>query len=88
MPLKSKLNDILIELSKELPKFPDGRIDYTHAHKAPGMTCFIKFKDKILLLERSNQVSTYKGMWGSVAGYIDEFPLRERSMKNLKKKSG
>ena len=29
-------------------------------------------EEKILILKRSNKVKTYKGMWGGVAGYIEE----------------
>lgn len=32
----------------------------------------INDEEKILILKRSNKVNTYKGMWGGVAGYIEE----------------
>jgi len=32
----------------------------------------INDEKKILILKRSNKVSTYKGMWGGVAGYVEE----------------
>ena len=36
-------------------------------------TCLLINKDKkLLILKRSEKVSTYKGQWGGVAGYIEE----------------
>ena len=32
----------------------------------------INDEKKLLILKRSNRVRTYKGMWGGVAGYIEE----------------
>jgi len=37
------------------------------------VTCLlINNENKILILKRSDKVKTYKGMWGAVAGYIEE----------------
>jgi len=37
------------------------------------VTCLlIDEKGKLLILKRSNKVRTYKGLWGGVAGYIEE----------------
>ena len=36
------------ELAEKLPRFPDGRIDYSHSDVALVVTCFVKFQDKIL----------------------------------------
>ena len=35
------------------------------------VTCFITRKDKVLLLKRSQQVKTYRGLWAGVSGYLD-----------------
>jgi len=68
-----------------LPKFPDGRINYSNAKEAPVLTCFVKFKDKILLLKRSNNVRTYKGKWNAIAGYLDDLkPFKEKIMEELR----
>jgi 8-oxo-dGTP diphosphatase len=60
------------ELSKELPSFPDGRIDYTNAHTIVAVICFVEYKDKILLLKRSEEVGSMRGMWDNAGGYYDE----------------
>lgn len=36
------------------------------------VTCIIKCDGKILLLKRSNKVGTYRGLWGGVAGFVEE----------------
>ncbi len=67
-----------------LPRFPDGRIDYSNSDKAPVVTCFVRFEDKILLLKRSKRVHTYQGKWHTVAGYIDEpKPIRQKALEEL-----
>lgn len=40
-----KLRKLLEEFSEKLPKFPDGRIDYSLSDKAPVLTCFVKFQN-------------------------------------------
>jgi 8-oxo-dGTP pyrophosphatase MutT (NUDIX family) len=36
------------------------------------VTCFLEHQGKILILKRSGRVGTYRGLWGAVAGYIEE----------------
>jgi 8-oxo-dGTP pyrophosphatase MutT (NUDIX family) len=36
------------------------------------VTCLLEHDGKILLLKRSNLVGTYRGLWGGVAGYVEE----------------
>ena len=70
---------------ENLPRFPDGRINYRDSKKAAVLTCFVKFQDKILLLKRSDNVRTYKGKWNTVAGYIDDLkPLKEKVLEELR----
>jgi 8-oxo-dGTP pyrophosphatase MutT (NUDIX family) len=79
------IEEIFEELTKGLPKFEDGRVDYTHARKAPVVTVVVYHDGKILLLRRSDKVLTHARMWSNVAGYIDEprsaedFALQELS---------
>lgn len=44
---------------------------------------------KILILRRSDKVRTYKGMWGGVAGYVeeDEKPY-DTAIKEIKEETG
>jgi len=81
--------EIVKKLEKELPKFPDGRINYSKSKIAPVITVFVKYNDKILLLKRSDRVSTYKGKWNTVAGYLDEVKsLEEKALEELREEIG
>ena len=46
------------------------------------VTSFLKNQEKILLLRRSQNVKTMKGLWGGVSGIIenDEPPLKRRKI--------
>ena len=35
------------------------------------VTCFLESENKILILRRSQQVSSYQGRWAGVSGYIE-----------------
>ena len=75
---------IILKEFIDLPKFEDGRIDYTSSKKAPILLCFVKFQEKILLVKRSNKVGNYQGKWNVVAGFIDEpKPLKEKVLEEL-----
>ncbi len=83
------LEKILREFSGKLPKFPDGRINYSTSDKAPVITCFVKYGDKILLLKRSGKVCAYQGLWNTVSGYLDEFcSLEQKAHKELREEVG
>lgn len=36
------------------------------------VTCLLEHNGKVLLLKRSNLVGTYRGLWGGVAGYVED----------------
>ena len=81
--------EIVKEFDKKLPKFPDGRIDYSNSNSAAVMTIFVKHKNEILLLKRSDTVLIYKGKWNAVAGYLDEIkPIREKILEELSEELG
>ncbi|MBI2208168.1 NUDIX domain-containing protein [Candidatus Woesearchaeota archaeon] len=81
----TKTMKIIRDFYNKLPKFPDGRINYADSDIAPVVTIIVKYKDEILLLKRSNNVSTYRGKWQVVAGYLDEVrPLKEKVLEELK----
>lgn len=37
------------------------------------VTCLLEHDGKVLLLKRSNLVGTYQGLWGGVAGYVEDY---------------
>lgn len=83
------LEKVLQEFSEKLPKFSDGRINYSSSDKAPVLTCLVEYNDKILLLKRSDKVRTYQGLWNTVVGYLDEIrPLEEKAREELQEELG
>lgn len=86
--LQTNMNKV-IKRFNHLPKFSDGRIDYSNSDTAPVVTVFVEFEDKILLLKRSDKVRTYRGLWNAVAGYIDEdVPIEEIAKKEIEEELG
>lgn len=60
------------ELTHDLPRFEDGRVDYTNAQKAPTVICIPYYQGKILIAKRSDKVMAYRGLWNGISGFIDE----------------
>ena len=86
---EKKIIEMISEFAKKLPKFPDGRINYTNSDTSLVLTVFIKYKDKILILKRSNKVGIYQGKWNTVTGYLDEpKPLIEKIMEEIQEEIG
>ncbi len=79
----------LAMFSRKLPKFSDGRIDYSNSDIAMVLTIFVEYKGKLLILKRSDKVAAYKGKWNAVAGYLDEIkPLAEKIKEELSEELG
>jgi 8-oxo-dGTP pyrophosphatase MutT (NUDIX family) len=85
----NKINEKIKELGEKLPKFPDGRINYTNSNICLVLTIFIICHDKILLLKRSDKVGTYKNKWNTITGYIDENkPLKDKINEEIEEEIG
>ena len=84
-----KLFVLLKKLSHELPHFPDGRINYSHAKLCPVINCAVICKGKVLLLKRSRKVRSYKGKWNTIGGYIDDAKsVRQKAIEEIKEELG
>ena len=84
-----KVLEKIEELGKGLPRFPDGRINYSNAPAAPVVTIFVRYKGEILILKRGDKVATYRGKWNVVAGYLDEIrPVKEKVLEELREEAG
>ena len=84
-----ELAETLQRFDRELPKFVDGRIDYTNSNEAPVVIIFLRYKDEILLVKRSGRVANYNGKWNTVAGFLDRVrPLEEDIYEELKEELG
>jgi len=86
---EQKLTRIIKNFAARLPKFSDGRINYSNSNIAPVITVFVRYKDKILLLKRSDKVGAYRKKWNTVAGYLDQpKPIFEKALEELKEELG
>lgn len=54
-----------------------GKLELKHV-----VSCFLENRAKILILKRSTKVSTYKGKWATVSGYIENY---EEAIKTAKR---
>ncbi len=86
---RKRVLEILKSFYRDLPHFPDGRIDYSNSNEAPTVVAFLKYKSEVLLLKRSNKVRTHEGRWSVVAGYLDELkPVSEKVIEEIKEETG
>jgi 8-oxo-dGTP pyrophosphatase MutT (NUDIX family) len=59
-------------MEKRAFKSRPGQIDYTHARWAPVINCVLKYKKKILVVQRSNALNFYPGYWNGISGFLDD----------------
>jgi hypothetical protein len=52
---------LIEDFGKKLPKFRNGRIDYSTSDTASVVTIFVKHKDKVLLVKRGSDIRTHHG---------------------------
>ena len=55
--------------------------DYTHARSAPVIVIFVKYRDKFLLVKRSEKVLTYQGLWSCLARFVDDEKTMEEKVR-------
>src|SRR4030043_1217671 len=53
----------------------------------PVVTCFLQSEGKILLLKRSEQVSSYQGKWAGVSGYLESEP-DQQALTEIQEETG
>jgi predicted aconitase with swiveling domain len=49
-----------------------GTTDIVNVREKHVVTCIVRRKGRILLLERSDRVGSYRGQWAGVSGFIEE----------------
>lgn len=59
-----------------------GQIDYTHARWAPVINCVVKYKDKFLVVQRSEKVGFYPGYWNGISGFLDDDRSLEEKVRD------
>lgn len=86
---EQELQQTLEKFNRDLPHFPDGRIDYSDADAALAVGIVVVSGETTLLVRRSREVSFYPGKWNWVSGFIDEAkPLREFVYQELQEETG
>lgn len=66
-----------------------GQIDYTDVRYAPVVNCVVQYKDKILLVRRSEKVKFYPGYWNGISGFLDdERSVREKAKEEVREEAG
>jgi len=80
---------LISDLTEGLPKFPDGRFNYTDARKAPVVNCAVYSGGKLLIMKRSESVIAYPNTWNGISGFIDTLdPIEEIARWELKEEAG
>lgn len=77
--------------SMERPTFKPkpGQTDYTNARWVPVMNCVLKYKDKILVVQRSKELNFYPGYWNGISGFLDnQRSLNEKVADEIKEELG
>ena len=70
-------------------KLKPGQIDYTNARWAPVINCVVKYKNKILMVQRSKDLNFYPGYWNGISGFLDDKRSFEKKVKDeLKEELG
>lgn len=60
------------DMKKAKFKSKQGQIDYTSARWAPVINCVVKYRDKILVVQRSKELNFYPGYWNGISGFLDD----------------
>lgn len=80
---------VVLEEFSEYPRFADGRIDFSNASKAASVHVVIRVGDEILLVQRSDEVSLYSGLWSGITGYYDEpVSFSQKASEELREEVG
>lgn len=53
-------------------KVKPGRVDYTNIRYAPVINCVVRYRGKILIVERSKELNFYPGYWNGISGFLDD----------------
>lgn len=74
-----------------MPNFQarSGQIDFTDIRWAPVINCVVRYKNKILLVKRSEKLNLYPGYWNGISGFLDDQKsLNEKVREELREELG
>ncbi len=76
-------------MKKSQFKLKKDQVDYTKARWVPVINCVLKYRDKILIVERSKDLNFYPGYWNGISGFLDDKKsLTEKVENELKEELG
>lgn len=78
-------------MKKQPPKFKSklGQVDFTNVRWAPVVNCVVRFRGKILIVQRSKELNFYPGVWNGVSGFLDDRKsLKEKVEEELREELG
>ncbi len=73
------------------PKFvlKPGQTDYTNIRWAPVINCVLKYKNKILVVQRSSELHYYPSYWNGISGFLDDArSIKEKVEEELREELG
>jgi len=56
-------------------------VDFTHIRWAPVLNCIVRRGSEILLIQRSDEVGFYPGVWNGVSGFLDDTQSLEEKVR-------
>lgn len=66
-----------------------GQVNFTNARWAPVINCVVKYKNKILIVKRSDKLNFYPGYWNVISGFLDDHQtIKEKVTEELKEELG
>jgi 8-oxo-dGTP pyrophosphatase MutT (NUDIX family) len=85
---ETEIKDYILQASsnpENVKLTPNGEriLNYRHLTTKVGVSCYIIFQNKILILERSPLVKC-SGTWGTVSGYVDNLEMIQNSRHFLR----
>jgi ADP-ribose pyrophosphatase YjhB (NUDIX family) len=76
-------------MSKNKWKPQPGQTDFTNIRWAPVINCVVRYKGKILLVQRDGALNFYPGYWNGISGFLDDDKsLREKVREEIREELG
>jgi 8-oxo-dGTP pyrophosphatase MutT (NUDIX family) len=70
-------------------KAKKGQTDYTNIRYAPVISCYLQYKNKILVVQRSAGMRIYPNYWNGIGGFLDDQKsIEEKVREELREETG
>lgn len=89
MAIRSKNAMVCRNMKKPTFKSRQGQVDYTNARWAPVVNCVLKYKNKLLVVQRSRELNFYPDYWNGISGFLDDQrSLSEKVVDEIREELG